>query len=102
MHVWITVDSRNNLLASSKTPKSFQAVRAFVDRKNSYDPNKWDGIVPEDWKYNIPYRYSNLGEEKPKSDKKSGKDEDDEKNKDNNKDKDNTNNQNNQGNQNNR
>lgn len=103
IHVWITVDSRNNLLASNKTPKHFQVNRAFIDRKNSYDPNKWDGIVPEDWKYNIPYRYSNLGEEKPKSDKKSGKDEDDEKNKDNNnKDKDNTNNKNNQGNQNNR
>lgn len=97
MHVWITVDSRNNLLASSKTPKRFQAVRAFVDRKNSYDPNKWDGIVPEDWKYGIPYKYSDLGEEKPKSDKKSGKDQD-EKNKNDKKDKNNTNNQNNLGN----
>lgn len=103
IHVWITVDSRNNLLASNKTPKHFQVNRAFIDRKNSYDPSKWDGIVPEDWKYNIPYRYSNLGEEKPKSDKKSGKDkEEDKKNKNDNKDKDNTNNQNNQGYQNNR
>lgn len=103
IHVWITVDSRNNLLASNKTPKHFQVNRAFIDRKNSYDPNKWDGIVPEDWKYNIPYRYSNLGEERPKSDKKSGKDkEEDKKNKNDNKDKDNTNNQNNQGYQNNR
>ena len=85
MHVWITVDSRNNLLASSKTPKRFQAVRAFVDRKNSYDPNKWDGIVPEDRKYNIPYKYSDLGEEKPKSDKKSQEKDEKDKNKQNNK-----------------
>ena len=102
MHVWITVDSRNNLLASNKTPKRFQAVRAFVDRKNSYDPNKWDGIIPEDWKYGIPYKYSNLGEEKPKSDKNSGKDKDEEDKNGDKKENNNQNNLNNQLNQNNR
>lgn len=80
MHVWITVDKRNNLLATNKTPKSLQATRAFVDRKKSYDPNKWNGIIPEDWKYNIPYMYSPLGAEKPKSDDNS--DEKDKKDKD--------------------
>lgn len=81
VHVWITVDSRNNLLASNTTPKYLQANRSFIDRKNSYDPNKWDGIVPDDWKYSIPVRYSTLGAELPKSDKKSNKENDREKDK---------------------
>ena len=76
IHVWMTVDSRNNLLATNKTPKSFRVNRAFIDRKNSYDPNKWNGIIPEDWKYNIPFMYSNLGEEKENSNDKSDKDKD--------------------------
>lgn len=71
VHVWMLVDSRNNLLASDKTPRFFQTNRAFIDRKNSYDPNKWDGIVPEDWKYNIPSIYSNLGYQETKSYKNS-------------------------------
>lgn len=98
MHVWITVDTRNNLLATNKTPKSLQATRAFVDRKKSYDPNKWDGIIPEDWKYNIPYMYSPLGAEKPKSDDNSDekdKKDKDEKSKDNKENKNNKNNTNN-------
>ena len=98
MHVWITVDKRNNLLATNKTPKSLQATRAFVDRKKSYDPNKWDGIIPEDWKYNIPYMYSPLGAEKPKSDDNSNekdKKDKDEKSKDNKENKNKINNTNN-------
>ncbi|WP_276876831.1 transglycosylase domain-containing protein [Anaerococcus hydrogenalis] len=86
VHVWITVDTRNNLLASNTTPKSLQANRSFIDRKNSYDPSKWDGIVPEDWKYSIPTRYSTLGAELPKADNNSNK----EKEKDENKDKEDT------------
>lgn len=61
VHVWVLVDTRNNLLASNKTPNFLQANRSFIDRKGSYDPSKWDGIVPEDWKYSIPTRYSDLG-----------------------------------------
>lgn len=94
LHVWVLVDVRNNLLVSNKTPQSFMANRAFIDRKGTYDPSLWDGIVPEDWKYSIPQRYSDLGDEKPKEkdddksnekDKKNKKDkedhEDDEENK---------------------
>ncbi|MDY3005506.1 transglycosylase domain-containing protein [Anaerococcus porci] len=81
VHVWILVDTRNNLLASNKTPKNLQANRAFIDRKGSYDPSKWNGILPEDWKYSIPQKYSDLGyvEPKPKDDNKSnnGKKQDD-------------------------
>ena len=69
------------MLASNTTPKYLQANRSFIDRKNSYDPNKWDGIVPDDWKYSIPVRYSTLGAELPKSHKKSNKENDKEKEK---------------------
>lgn len=70
-HVWVYVDIRNNLLASSKTPKDLIASRSFVDRKGSYDPSKFDYIYPEDWKYEVPKVYSDLGApEKEKSDDK--------------------------------
>lgn len=82
MHVWMTVDSRNNLLASMTTPDHFKANRAFVDRKGSYDPNLWDGILPEDWKYGPPSGYSDLGEEEPEEEDDEDKEDDEEKDKD--------------------
>lgn len=91
MHVWVTVDSRNNLLASMITPNEFKVTRSFVDRKGSYDPSQWDNIIPEDWKYGPPTSYSNLGQE-PKEDEKDkdkeDKDKDPDKDKETDKDKD--------------
>lgn len=87
IHVWALVDTRNNLLASNKTPNFLQANRSFIDRKGSYDPSKWDGILPEDWKYNIPNRYSDLGYQAPRRDYNSNRQRprsnEEEKNKDN-------------------
>lgn len=85
VHVWVLVDTRNNLLASNKTPTFLQANRSFIDRKGSYDPSKWDGILPEDWKYSVPTKYSDLIYVAPKSndDKKKDNKKKDNKNKDN-------------------
>ncbi|MCI5839662.1 MAG: transglycosylase domain-containing protein [Peptoniphilaceae bacterium] len=63
MHVWISVDTRNNLLASNITPQNLIGSRSFVDRKGSYDPSKWDYIYPSDWSYEVPSQYSPLGAE---------------------------------------
>lgn len=81
VHVWKTIDSRNNLLASMITPDYFKVNRSFIDRKGSYDPSQWDGILPEDWKYGPPTAYSNLGAEQPKEDEEDqeGKDDKDDK-----------------------
>ena len=82
VHVWLTIDTRNNLLASTKTPIKLQQSRAFLDRKGSYDPSKWDGIVPEDWIYNPPTSYSNLGNDKSDSSSNDKSEEKDNKDKD--------------------
>lgn len=86
MHVWMTVDSRNNQLASMVTPDYFKVNRSFVDRKGSYDPSQWNGIIPEDWNYGPPTTYSNLGAEEPK-DKEDSEANEDEIDKDKDKDK---------------
>ncbi|MDO4594214.1 MAG: transglycosylase domain-containing protein [Tissierellia bacterium] len=79
MHVWVSVDSRNNLLASNKTPSNLIVSRSFVDRKGSYDPAKFGYIYPQDWDYEVPKTYSDLGAEiKKEEDKdKKKKDKDD-------------------------
>lgn len=89
VHVWFTIDTRNNLFAAYDTPSRFQQDRVFVDRKGSYDPSLWNWILPEDWKYNPPSAYSNLGSYDPEAEKEKEKDKDkDEKDKEKEKDKD--------------
>lgn len=58
VHVSRKIDSRNGLLASNTTPSEFITSRVFIDRQIDYDPSKFNGIVPDDWSYHVPTRYS--------------------------------------------
>ena len=83
VHVMVTIDSRNNLLASDVTPIWATENRAFIKPKSNYDPEEFDGILPRDWQYRPPTEYSTLIYVPPLND-----DEDDEDDKEKNKDKD--------------
>lgn len=61
IHVSQLVDTRNNLLATDKTPDVFKGYRTFTKRKPPYDPSKFNGILPTDWQTELPTKYSNLG-----------------------------------------
>lgn len=67
VHVSRIVDTRNLLLASSNTPKEVKGYWVFTQRKDPYDPQKFNGITPEDWKTEVPTRYSSLGPVESKS-----------------------------------
>ena len=67
VHVSRIVDTRNLLLASSNTPKEVKGYWVFTERKYPYDPQKFNGITPEDWKTEVPTRYSSLGPVESKS-----------------------------------
>lgn len=60
IHVELEIDTRNNLLASNKTPKFLREKKVFVQRDPAYNPEEFDDIVPDDWKYEAPTKYSNL------------------------------------------
>ena len=77
VHVMITVDDRNNLLASDMTPKEHVTNRVFISPKSNYNPNEFGGIYPRDWGYRPPSAYSDLGEDPEEEEQ-----EDDEKDKD--------------------
>ncbi len=63
VHVLADIDTRNNLLASSTTPRWAMARKVFTRRPKLYNPNDFNGIIPEDWEYEVPTIYSNLGYE---------------------------------------
>ena len=92
VHVWATIDTRNNLLASNVTPEFLMATRSFISPKDNYDPNKFDGIKPQDWDYRVPTIYSDLIYVPPKEEPKVDKDKDKDKKKDKDKDVDKENN----------
>lgn len=97
VHVMITVDDRNNLLASDITPEGHITSRVFIRPKSNYDPNEFGGIYPKDWTYRPPTAYSNLAEDPEEEDDekdKDGKDKDKDKDKDKNPDDNKENNQN--------
>ncbi len=60
VHVFRSVDVRNNLLAKEGTPGRLTVNRVFTQRPIVYDPQKFKGIVPEDWGWEVPRRYSDL------------------------------------------
>lgn len=88
VHKWVYLDSRNGLLATNLTPKNRTISVSVMELKNEYDPNKFNGIYPQDWKYRMPKAYSPLaedvkGEDKKDKDKKDkNSDKEDEKDKD--------------------
>lgn len=59
-HVLLNVDRRNNLIAQENTPSSFVYQKVFINRPIKYDPQKFNGLVPDDWAYNAPTKVSNL------------------------------------------
>lgn len=65
IHVWRSVDTRNNLLASNTTPQNLIRNGSFIQRPIPYNPNEWGGIIPDDRYLSVPQTYSNLGSEKP-------------------------------------
>ena len=67
IHVSRLVDTRNLLLATSKTPEKVKGYWVFTQRKEPYDPQKFNGITPEDWRTELPTIYSNLGPVEPES-----------------------------------
>ncbi|MDO5047238.1 MAG: transglycosylase domain-containing protein [Anaerococcus sp.] len=80
IHQWAYIDSRNDLLASSEfTPKFLTETRSLMVLKNEYDPNKFNGIYPNDWKYRMPKTYSTLVYEPPEEEDEDedGKDDED-------------------------
>ena len=60
VHVLLTVDSRNNLLASDVTPSWARTQRAFIKPKSNYNPKEFGNIYPRDWDYRAPSEYSDL------------------------------------------
>lgn len=60
VHVLADIDTRNDLLASSTTPRWATARRVFTRRSTPYNPEEFNGIVPEDWEWEVPTTYSNL------------------------------------------
>ncbi len=85
VHEWATVDSRNNLLVSDKTPEEFVTTRSFINPKSNYNPANFGNIIPRDWQHRVPKTYSDLGEEEDGED---DEEKDKEKDKDKDKDKD--------------
>lgn len=67
VHVSRLVDTRNLLLASSNTPDVVKGYWAFTERKIPYEPQKFNGIRPEDWRIEAPKAYSTLGPVEVKS-----------------------------------
>lgn len=62
-NVLLKVDKRNDLLASDTTP-AFQIVeKHFVKRVLNYNPSSFNGVLPMDWNFQPPTKYSDLGGE---------------------------------------
>ncbi len=60
MHVSVTLDRRNYLLAKQGTPSSLLVNAVRVQRLKPYIPSANNNIVPADWRYEVPSMYSNL------------------------------------------
>lgn len=59
-HVALKVDSRNGLLAPRRFPAYLTTTKIFVNRPLQYDPEEFDGLVPDDYNLQAPTAYSNL------------------------------------------
>lgn len=60
MHVSVTLDKRNYLLAKQGTPSGLLVNAVRVQRLKPYIPSANNNIVPADWKFEVPTMYSNL------------------------------------------
>lgn len=60
VHVVKDIDTRNNLLAVRDTPKIYRAQKVFVQRPIPYVPADFKNVVPRDWEYEVPTKYSDL------------------------------------------
>lgn len=60
IHTLVSIDTRNNLLASDVTPSWAIAQVSYLKPKSNYNPNEFDGIYPRDWQYRAPSQYSDL------------------------------------------
>ena len=60
VHKLVTIDSRNNLLASDVTPFWASEQRSYLNPKSNYDPKEFNNVFPRDWDYRAPTEYSNL------------------------------------------
>lgn len=59
-HVKVTLDKRNNLLARKDMPKWVTTEKVFITRTKPYTPGNFNGIIPDDWRYMVPTKYSDL------------------------------------------
>lgn len=93
IHVLVTIDTRNNLLASDVTPSFAIANVSYLQPKSNYDPKEFDNILPRDWQYRAPTQYSDLIYVEPEEEDEDEKDDEDKKDEDSeNPDQDNPNN----------
>lgn len=60
VHTLVTIDTRNNLLASDVTPSWAIAQVSYLKSKSNYDPNEFNNILPRDWDFRAPTEYSDL------------------------------------------
>ena len=60
VHTLVSIDTRNNLLASDVTPSWAVAQVSYLKPKSNYNPKEFNDIYPRDWKYRAPTEYSDL------------------------------------------
>ncbi|SUU92487.1 Penicillin-binding protein 1A/1B [Anaerococcus octavius] len=60
VHTLVSIDTRNNLLASDVTPSWAVAQVSYLKPKSNYIPKEFNDIYPRDWKYRAPTEYSDL------------------------------------------
>ncbi len=60
IHTLVSIDTRNNLLASDVTPRWAMAQVSYLKPKSNYDPKDFNDIYPRDWQYRAPTQYSDL------------------------------------------
>lgn len=90
IHTLVSIDTRNNLLASDVTPSWAIAQVSYLKPKSNYDPKEFNDIYPRDWQYRAPTQYSDLIYVAPLPDYNSGIDNEDKDEEDENTDNENT------------
>lgn len=93
IHTLVSIDTRNNLLASDVTPSWAIAQVSYLKPKSNYDPKEFNDIYPRDWQYRAPTQYSDLIYVAPLPDYNSGIDNEDKDEEDENTDNKNTENE---------
>lgn len=60
VHVVKKIDKRNGLLAVPETPQIYLENKVFIERPVPYVPSDFNNVVPSDWSYEAPTKYSDL------------------------------------------